>query len=483
MPRSILNLSPGEYDGLLYQPTSNTGGAQNQRIVHIGLGAFARAHIAVMTQIANIEANEGWRITGIVRNNQPLKEALTRQGHKYVVHEISEHPQGQVIDCVDEVLSWRQDYATIVERLTEPEIKLVTITVTEKGYYLNHRGDLNVDDEDIKHDLNRSFTSLSSSTPPAITLPGMLCQAAWNRMQKGRPGFTVISCDNLSNNGKSLKGALLEFAARIDEQLEPWIEQQVHCPNTVVDCIVPGVTAEQVRLVQSTFDVDDEVPVLCEPFRQWVIASEKLKDTPRWELAGVELVEDSKLYEDRKLRILNASHSAVAYLGLLQGCRWVSDAMELENIQEKLNHLMEEIFQSFADQESARAYFTKVVERFKNPAMRHALTQIGSDGSIKIPLRWAPSILANQQNGSETMRFSEVIAAWLACWHLLPDEQIGEMTDPAKGTIELLANQISQSPPDTELWEKLLGVELNVIMQKQIQTAFLKFSQRATSDL
>ena len=478
MPRSLLNLDAGDSGNLQFQPTPRADG---KRIVHIGLGAFARAHIAVLTQIANIEANEGWRISGVVRNNQLLKEALARQDHKYTVYDIAEQPRGRVIDCVDEVLSWQQDYASIIKRLTEAETKLVTITVTEKGYCLDHRGGLNVDDEDIKRDLKRRFMDLSSSTPPATTLPGMLCDAAWQRMQKGMPSLTIISCDNLSSNGKSLKGALLEFAALADEQLGSWMEQHLHCPNTVVDCIVPRVTAEQVQRVQSTLDIDDEVPVLCEPFRQWVIASKELEDSPAWALAGAELVEDSKLYEEQKLRILNASHSALAYLGLLQGCRWVSDAMARKNIRKQLNSLMEEIFQSFADQTSARRYFGKVVERFENPAMQHALTQIGSDGSNKIPLRWAPSILINQHNGRELPGFANVIAAWLACWHLLPDEKIRGMTDPAEKNIKLLAEQLSQSQTDTDLWQKLLGVEPNAIVKQQTLAAFSKLAQQAAS--
>lgn len=482
MPRSLLNFNPSDTPsdsgGLQFRPTPEASPEQeHKRIVHIGLGAFARAHIAVLTQIANNAANEQWHMSGIVRSNQSLPNILAKQNYRYVVAEIAEQAQGQIIDCIDEVLSWQQDYPAILQRLTDPATKLVTVTVTEKGYCLDARGELSLDNADVQQDLSQSLRADSTCN----TLPGLLCQTAWHRMQQGVPGFIIISCDNVSRNGESLKSALLQFSGRLDKQLNIWIDQHLHCPNTVVDCIVPRISTEQIEKVQSTFDIDDEVPVLCEPFRQWVIAGVAMQDAPRWELAGAELVADSSAYEDRKLRILNAAHSALAYLGLLQNCRWVCEAIAQQSIRDQLDRLMEEVFRSLSDQNSARLYYLSVVKRFENTAMQHALTQIGSDGSSKIPLRWVPSIISNQQHGSDCGAFSKVIAAWLACWHVLPQEHIAEMTDPEQAKIKQLASQLSQqfsqAQWDSALWLQLLGFEANAAMQQQVQAAFIEFTQ------
>lgn len=479
MPRNLLKLVPSDSENLKFQPSPNSDG---RRIVHIGLGAFARAHIAVLTQLANIEAGEGWRISGVVRSNQSLQESLRRQGHRYVVYEVAQQANGQVIDCIDEIFSWRRDYAAIMTRLSEATTKLATLTVTEKGYCLDHRGRLDLTDENIKLDLQRGVADAS----PTSTLPGLLCQAAYRRMTESTPGFTVISCDNVSNNGQRLKRALLEYAAATDGKLASWIELNIHCPDTVVDCIVPKVTPEQVKLVQTTLSVDDEAPVLCEPFRQWIITGGEHNDLPRWDLAGAEYVEDCSLYEEHKLRILNAAHSVLAYLGLLQGCRWVCDAMSQAHIRANLNITMEEVLLNFDDQERALEYFRKVIERFENPAMRHALTQIGSDGSNKIPLRWAPSILTNQRNGGANSGMANAIAAWLACWHLLPTSQIAEMSDPQEAAIKRLAQQLRANQSNAKPWERLIGFEPGSTMQKQIKSAFLKHAnaikQRLSSD-
>lgn len=479
MPRSLLNFTPSDAGDLLFRPTAETSPEQeHKRIVHIGLGAFARAHIAVLTQIANSAASEQWRISGIVRSNQSLAGILAKQNYRYVVAEIAEQTQGQIIDCIDEVLSWQRDYPAILQRLTDAATKIVTVTVTEKGYCLDTRGELGFDNTDIQQDLSQALQTDSTCN----TLPGLLCQAAWHRMQQSLPGFTVISCDNVSSNGESLKSALLQFSGNLDKQLKAWIDQHLHCPNTVVDCIVPRVTAEQIEKVQASFDIDDEAPVLCEPFRQWVIAGEAMQDAPRWELAGAELVTDSSAYEDRKLRVLNAAHSTLAYLGLLQNCRWVCEAIAQQSIRDQLDRVMEEVFQSFSDQDSARLYYQSVVKRFENTAMQHALTQIGSDGSSKIPLRWAPSIISNQQQGNDCGEFSKVIAAWLACWHVFPQENIAEMSDPAQAQIKQLASQLSQSHWDSALWLQLLGFEANETMQQQVQTAFLGFELEFTQE-
>lgn len=476
MPNSLLNLDPVNTDSLRYQPTPVN---DDRRIVHIGLGAFARAHIAALTQLANIESTEGWHISGVVRSNQALKKSFAAQGHKYLVYEKSEHPKALVVDCIDEVLSWRQDYETIMARLTATETRVVTITVTEKGYYLNHQGGLNRQDEEIRKDLRIDLNSAGGK--PTATLPGLLCHAAWLRMQQRKPGLTVISCDNLSNNGSSLKSALLEFSGLLDSQLESWIEDHFNCPNTVVDCIVPKVTPEQIAVVQSHLELNDEIPVPCEPFRQWIIAGDELDQLPAWQAVGVEFVADTKPFEDRKLRILNAAHSALAYLGLLQGCKFVSDGMQQKNIHDQLISLMEEIYLGFTDKDSARAYFKVIAQRFENTSMQHALSQIGSDGSNKIPLRWGLGIHFNQKAGESTFGFANVIAAWLACWHTLPNEQAQELIDPNEDAIKSLAQTLHQGHVETQEWKSLLGIDLNLETQQQIRTAFLVHCKKAVS--
>jgi fructuronate reductase len=453
MPRKIITFEATTSAPLSFSPNPSADG---NRIVHIGLGAFARAHIAVMTQHANVNSGTGWRISAVVRSNQALAQTLTKQEYRYSVLEKAIEPNAEIIDVIDEIIDWKVDFDKLIDRLAHASTKVVTLTITEKGYCLDQAGLLDFTHQDIQHDLIENEIAQS--------LIGLLAIATRRRMEQDAAGLVIISCDNLRGNSETLSKALLSFCSIKDKKLSKWIKEQCDFPNTVVDCIVPKVGPDQVAHVHKLLDIDDEVPVICEPYRQWVIADSCHHKLPQWELAGAEFKTDVTLHEELKLRILNASHSVLAYIGLLNDCVWVHQAVGNEIVQQVLSQVMEEIFDSFEQPKLARQYYAEITERFKNTAMEHELSQIACDGSAKIPARWLPTILANQKAERSQTGFSQALAAWLVCWSQIKENKITGVTDPLETQIlALVENLLDQETNSNrrEQWLEILGVSID----------------------
>jgi fructuronate reductase len=377
-------------------------------IVHIGLGAFVRAHLASYTQPL-LAGEQGWGILGVSLRNSAMRDALAPQDNIYICAERG--AQGErltAMAALTGILVAHDDPGAVVAALADPATRIVTLTVTEKGYHrLNAQGDLDENDPLIQRDL---------ANPHApCTLPGFLTAAIRARREAGTPNFTVLSCDNLSANGESTRRVVAQFAGLLDSELARFIEDNVAFPNSMVDRIVPATTDADRERVEVLSAVRDAWPVVCEPFSQWVIEDCFPLGRPAWESRGVEIVSDVRPYEKMKLRILNGSHSAIAYLGQLAGWQTVADAVAYPELASFINALMQEAASTLFMPASVdlRAYSASLFERFANPALCHRTGQIAMDGSQKIPQRLFATSEDRLSRGFSAPCAALATAAWL----------------------------------------------------------------------
>ncbi len=307
------------------------------RIVHLGLGAFARAHLAAYTQDANAKAGTDWQIVGVSLQRPDMRDTLQPQSGLYtLVTRAPDGPQRALIDVVTGVLVAPENPVAVVDLLADPATRIVTLTVTEKGYcFLPATGKLNSEHPDILHDLAHREAPRS--------VPGFLTAGLSRRRTLGLAPFTVLSCDNIPSNGHVLRGLVLEFAERVDPALAAWIRNEVAFPCCMVDRIVPATTPADIVESDAVLGLHDANPVMGEPFRQWAIEDHFVSGRPAWEKAGAEMVAEVAPYEFMKLRMLNGTHSCLAYLGYLAGHETVADATNDPLIAGYLERLWAEI--------------------------------------------------------------------------------------------------------------------------------------------
>jgi len=379
-------------------------------IVHIGLGAFHRAHQAVYTEDALAREPGPWGICGVSLRSPDTRDALAPQGGLYTV--VVRDAQGErprVVGSVTEALVAPEDPAAVLDRLAHPAVRVVTVTVTEKGYcHEPATGALNEDHPDIRHDL--------ANPQSPRTLPGFLAAALARRRAAGVAPFTVLSCDNLPHNGAVTAGVLRRFAELRDPDLGRWIADQVACPSSMVDRIVPATTAEDRAAVAARLGLDDAWPVMTEPFSQWVVEDRFPAGRPAWELEGAEMVADVRPYETMKLRLLNASHSCIAYLGDLAGYETVAQTVADPAFARFVRALMDEEVTPTLQMPPGvdlEGYKAALLARFANPALKHRTWQIAMDGSQKLPQRLLGTIADRLRAGAPVDRLALGVAAWM----------------------------------------------------------------------
>ena len=282
-------------------------------IVHIGIGAFHRAHQAVYTDAAMAAKGGDWHIIGVSLRSTDIVDALNAQNCAFTV--IERHPDGpkaRRITSMSHAMAAARDVMPVLAALADPAIRIVTITVTEKAYGIDRQsGRIQNDHPAIRHDLDHS------DRPSGLV--GILVAGLKSRKDAGMRPFTVLSCDNLPANGKLLRAGVIDFANRIDPELGDWISQNVSFPSTMVDRITPASTKATYDDAKTLTGVDDPAAIETEPFSQWVIEDDFPDGRPAWEEAGAIVVADVEPFEDMKLRMLNGSHSLIAYLGQLGG--------------------------------------------------------------------------------------------------------------------------------------------------------------------
>ncbi len=379
-------------------------------IVHLGLGAFFRAHGAIYTAEAMERSGGDWGILGVSLQSPGMRDALAPQGGAYVALELG--PEGETarrIEAVTGVLVAREDPGAVIAAMADARVKIVTLTVTEKGYcHEPSSGALNLAHPDIVHDIGAALP---------VSAPGFLVRALAARRAAGIAPFTVLTCDNLPENGRVVRGVVLALARAIDPGLAAWIAAEGRFPATMVDRIVPATKPEDLALVEALTEFHDAAPVVHEPFRQWVIEDDFVGgERPDWGAAGAELVRDVTPYEHMKLRMLNGTHSALAYLGYLAGHETIADTMADAVFARFVRHLWaEEIAPVLTPPPgvSLAAYADALAARYANPAIRHRTWQIAMDGSQKLPQRILGTLAENFAAGREAPGLIVAVAAWM----------------------------------------------------------------------
>ncbi len=412
-------------------------------IVHLGIGNFHRAHQALFTEEAMIAEGGDWGICGVTLQGDVAKrDALMAQDGLYSV--VERGPEGErvtVVRALREILAMPHDRAALFARLADPQVRIVSLTVTEKGYCRDpNSGGADIGHPGIMHDL------AYPETP--VTVPGILTAALRVRRENGNP-FTVLSCDNLAHNGAALRRVVCSFARAVDPVLADWIETHVAFPSTMVDRIVPATTEADLASARAALGCEDRAPVTCEPFRQWVVEDRFPSGRPAWDRVGAQLVDDVTPFELAKLGMLNATHSAIAYLSMLAGIETVDAAIANPDIHRFVHALMtSEIAPTLNVPPSFDlfAYRDALLERYANPALKHRCAQIAIDGSQKIPLRLLGTLSKRIAARQPFSRLALTMAAWMQFLLGRTDNDASyEIHDPLADRLQALAAAAGES--------------------------------------
>jgi fructuronate reductase len=376
-------------------------------IVHFGPGAFHRVHQAWFVE-GLLARDPRWGISAVSLRSTDVRDALAPQEGLYTLVTLDEEISYQVIGALREILVAPEDPQRVLQRLTASTTRAITITVTEKGYCLTADGSLDLARPEIVRDLREPRAPTS--------LIGFLVEALDRRREAGTDAPTIISCDNLVDNGSRLARAVVQFAGLRDAALAHWIEDNVPFPRTMVDSITPATTDALRQKVADATGIADRWPVQRERFVQWVMEDRFHGDGPDWPAAGVIVTDDVAAYDRAKLRLLNGAHSTLAYIGLLAGYERVSEAMADPALGGFVATLMrDDIRPSLTAPRGLdlQQYIAAVLGRFRNPALHHALAQIAWDGSQKLPFRLFGTITDALTAARRIDRLCVPVAAWM----------------------------------------------------------------------
>jgi mannitol 2-dehydrogenase len=416
-------------------------------IVHIGVGGFHRAHQAVyVDDLCRDHGITDWGVCGVglLAHDTRIRDALHAQDCLYTLVERSAAgDRARVIGSITEFLFAPDDPDAVIEKMASGDTRIVSLTITEGGYYIDQgSGAFQEDHPDIVHDL-------AHPDRPTCAF-GYLLEALARRRQRGMRPFTVLSCDNVQGNGDVTRKVLLRFAELRDPALKDWLAEHGAFPNCMVDRITPATTDTDRALVRETFGIEDAWPVVCEPFRQWVIEDHFCNGRPPFEKVGVQMTADVQPYETMKLRLLNASHSAMGYLGYLAGYGYIYEIMADPRFRQYILDLMNEeitpVLQAVPGVDLDE-YKQTLVERFANPTVRDQATRICLDGSAKIPKFILPTIREQLARGGSVRRLSLAVASW--CRFLAGTDEQGrpiEIQDPMAEALHRHAKAAGRDP-------------------------------------
>jgi fructuronate reductase len=412
------------------RPTYDLG--QGIGIVHFGIGAFHRAHQAWYTDACLAAGETGWMIAGVSLRSRIVADQLMPQDGLYTLTERSADGETtRVIGAVREVLVAGTDRARVIDRIASLACRIVSFTVTEKGYCRAADGSL-----------DRSLA--------AKGFYPILADAFARRRAAGLPGVTLLSCDNLSANGETLGRLMREWLVD-DPALAGWFEAECTTPGSMIDRIVPATTSADIAALEARIGLRDEGAVATEPFSQWVIEDRFAGPRPSWDAHGAQFVADVAPYETAKLRMLNGAHSWLAYAGLAAGHEFVHEAVADPALRAQVRRLMvEEAAPTIAAEpgQDLESYAVDLLARFANPALRHRLAQIAMDGSQKLPQRW----LATRRERAARNLPSPVIEVGMAYWlqHIAAGTHLD---DPLAD--QLIAAVRGRTPE--EAWQRVFG--------------------------
>lgn len=411
-------------------------------IVHLGLGAFARAHLAAVNEAAlHAGAEPAWGICGVSLRQADTRDALAPQDGLYALALRSADGQGTprqqlaVIGCLLETLVAPEDPQAVLARIAHADTRIVSVTVTEKGYCHDPAsGQLNLGHPDIVHDLGQPLA-------PRSTI-GFLVWGLQQRRATGRGPVTLMSLDNLPSNGHLLRGMVLAFAEQVDRALAAWIASSCAFPCSMVDRIVPRTTDEDRRGVADALGLDDAWPVLAEPYLEWVVEDRFATGRPDWTAGGARFVAEAAPFETLKLRTVNGAHSALAYLSVMAGWATVDQAMGQPALKAYLAALLQDeivpTLPALPGLDLAQ-YQARLLERYENPALKHQTRQIAMDGSQKLPQRLLDTVRARLAADQPIPGLALAVAAWL---HFLRGvDQAGRRYDIQDPMAAVLARQ------------------------------------------
>jgi fructuronate reductase len=378
-------------------------------ILHLGLGAFHRAHQAVYTD-AVLAADPHWGIVGVSLQSPDARDRLQPQGGLYSVLERDvAGTRVAVIGAIRGALFLGADFDDVMRAFADPRTKIVSLTVTEKGYCHDPASrELATDHPGLAHDY-------ADPARPQTTI-GLLAAGLGIRRLAGGGPVTVLSCDNLPENGRLLAQLVREYASRVEPKMLRWLHENVAFPSTMVDRRAPAATAADSADAQARLGLHDAAAVACEPFTQWVIEDHFAAGRPAWEQAGAELVRDVVPYEAMKLRMLNATHSGIAYLGSLAGLEHTCDVVAVPAFASFARRLMREDAAptlTLPPGVDAARYEAALLERFANPALKHRCEQIATDGSQKLPQRLLDTARARLAAGATCEHVALAVAGWM----------------------------------------------------------------------
>ena len=407
-----------------------------QSIMHVGVGGFHRAHQALyMDDLFHQGGDLQWGYCGVglLKHDARIRDVMLSQDCLFTLVERSlEGDQARIIGSIVNFLFGPDDPQKVIEQMASPQTRIVSLTITEGGYYIDQStGELDAKHPDIQYDLAHPHE-------PGCSF-GYLLEALDRRRLRGLPPFTLMSCDNIQSNGEVARKMLTAFAELRDPVFRNWLSENCVFPNSMVDRITPATTDEHRNLVKEKFKIDDGWPVMTESFKQWVIEDHFGQGRPAWESVGAQMTTDVLPYEKMKLRLLNASHQALCYIGMLLGYQLVHETMEDQDIRKLVKKMMDDEVTPILSEVPGvdlADYKRTLIERFANPAIRDQLSRIGIYGSSGIPKFVLPSVEDELKRGGPIKLLSFTVASWFRYLNGL-DESGKEMPmlDPMAATL------------------------------------------------
>jgi fructuronate reductase len=397
---------------LLQRSLAGTRPAAPVRIVHLGLGNFHRAHQAWYTAHADDAA--AWGIAAFTGRRPDAATDLAPQDGLYtLIIRSATEDRFEIVEAVSAVHA-STEHDRLLDYFRSPEVAVVTITVTEAAYLRGADGHLDLGHTGVDSDLQTLRTDLTAAV---ATLPARLVAGLAARREADAGPITLLSCDNLPHNGAVTAAVVTDLAAALDPALDDWINANVDFATSMVDRITPATTDDDRTLVAERCHYRDSSPVPTEPYSEWVMSGRFPAGRPAWETAGARIVDDVTPYEQRKLTLLNGAHSLLAYTGSVRGHATIDEAMGDVVCRDRVEAFWDEACPHLTlPQNDLVDYRAALTDRFINPRVRHQLSQIAADGSIKLPVRIVPSLLAERAEGRRPIGGATAVAAWI--WHL-----------------------------------------------------------------
>ena len=407
-------------------------------ILHLGVGNFHRSHQAFYLHKLMKQNDTGWRIcgAGLMPQDIRMRDALVSQDYLYtLVTQESGKEEIAIIGSIRDYIHISSEFERYVELCRSEDLKILSLTITEKGYCYDNNWDLDKANPNVRHDLEKTEEA-------PFTAVGLIVYGLKERLLAGAYPLTVLSCDNIPENGDVLKKLLYQFLEELgDKKLLKYVKGSVTFPCTMVDRITPNTSEESRTYLKESYGIEDEVPVFAEQFIQWVIEDKFAGDRPSWEDVGAQLVKDVKPYELMKIRLLNGGHSALAYLSLLAGYQFVDDAMNDPKIREYVKGYMHTLKKTLRPIKGIDydEYIETLLRRFANPAVRDKLLRLAEDGSSKILNFIVSGLLILLKQKEDVSPIATALASWIVYLDQSRNNPSFEVKDPLGEKLQALA--------------------------------------------